>query len=543
MSSDHRKPRVFPAVLAFLAFVLSWYMLHSYFSNTLGRITLQGKFPAGTQLMVESRNKFGSKRSHTIDLGGQPLNVVKRVGSGRINAPARGLSLIFMVPKQEVEAGNNVINIYNLQLEQPFSGLTAISKESLSKVFQSTGFFGRDSAFLKVSDETGKVTMAFRGQLPKAPIAWPLVPALFLALLVWLLSRSHRFAELPAIRDMSLGRNISSDHEFNTINGIRGIAALLVLFSHAAPGFKAVNVGIALLFVISGFLLSKPFVLDPRKVFNWGNIESYLLKRVKRILPMYYVFIFISFMLTREFDTAARNFLFVEGSGHLWPMTQIFTFYMFLPLVLMLSSMLWRLHRILPVIVLVAIGLLWLFLMTDWKPFYNGRYFKEFYLHAFLLGVAGAYIQFDLVAKLNVRDYRQPLAIILFVVTVLTVAWSAPVNPPAWIHPFIRDFYGKCLLSLLIIILALQIRETWVNPLIANPLFKSIGVVGFSFYLLHGLGMELALELQSAVFGMVSPSDRSWSLVVIAFILTYFMSLFTYSYIERPFFGYRENRR
>lgn len=543
MSSDHRKPRVFPAVLALLAFALCWYVLQSYFSNTLGRITLQGKFPAGTQLAIESRNKFGSVGSHIVDLGGQPLNVVKRVGSDRLNAPARGLSLVFMVPKQEVDAGKNVINIYNLQLEQPFSGLTAISKESLSKVFQSNGFFGRDSAFLRVSDETGKVTMTFRGQLPKAPAAWPLMSALFLALLVWLFARSHRIRELPAFRDMSLGRNISSDHEFNTINGIRGIAALLVLFSHAAPGFEAVNVGIALLFVISGFLLSKPFVLDQSRVFSWGNIESYLLKRVKRILPMYYVFIFISFVLTHDLDTAARNFLFIEGSGHLWPMTQIFTFYMLLPLVLMLTSMLWRWHRILPVIALVAVGLWWLLVMTDWKPFYNGRYFKEFYLHAFFLGVAGAYIQFDLLAKLNLRDYRQPLAVILFVVTVLTIAWSAPINPPSWIHPFIRDFYGKCLLSLLIIMLALQVRGTWVNALIANPLFKSIGVVGFSFYLLHGLGMELALQLQSNVFGVVSPSDRSWPFVGIAFALTYFMSLFTYSYIERPFFGYRENRR
>jgi len=533
--------KVVPVVLAFVAFLLSFYVLNSYFSNTLGRITLQGKFPSGTILTLESQNKFGAVVRQELAIGDQPLNIIKRVGSKRLNSPARRVSLSFWVPDTEVAAGNDVINIYNLQIEQPFVGLTVVSKASLSKIFESKQFFGRDLSFLRVEEATGTATMVYRGRLPHGPIAWSLMPAFLLAFIVYLISRSHSFRQLPAIRDMSLGRTISSPHDFNTVNGIRGLAALLVLFSHAAPGFEAVNVGIALLFVISGFLLSKPFVLDAIKVFDLHNIQTYLVKRIKRILPMYYLFIFITYVLSNQFDTALRNFLFIEASGHLWPMTQIFVFYMFLPLILMLTSWVWRFNRLLPVAMLIFAGGIWFATMDDWKPFYNGRYFKEFYLYAFLLGVAGAYVYFDLLKTVDIQRYRHPIALFVLILVSFTIAWSAPVPPPEWAHPFIREFYGKCVLSLVIIILLLQLKGTWVNAIFANPLFRSVGVVGFSFYLLHGLGIEFAMQLQSSVFGVVEPVKRSWSVLSIAFVLTYVMALVTYSYVERPFFG-NQNR-
>lgn len=257
---------------------------------------------------------------------------------------------------------------------------------------------------------------------------------------------------------------------------------------------------------------------------------------------MYYVFIFITYVLTFEFDTALRNFLFVEASGHLWPMTQIFTFYIFLPLVLMLTAALWRVHRVAPVLVLAILAWSWLTFMSDWRPYYNGRYFKEFYLYAFLMGVAGAYIRFDLLKQVDLQRSKQVIATALMLLIAFTILWSAPISPPAWVHPFISEFYGKCLLSLLIIILALLVEDTWVSKLIRNPALRSIGVVGFSFYLLHGLGMELATQLQTNVFGIETPSQRSWSFVGMAFVFTYLMSLLTYSYIERPFFGYKPSK-
>lgn len=543
MFSKSSQIGIFPLLIATVLGLSCFYVLDTHHSRTLGRITLEGKFPVGTVLSVVTQTRLGAIASEKIHFGDSPHSQIKREGTSRMNVPFSALWLEFQVPKSEIEIGRDVINIYNIQFEKPFSGLTVVPKRRLANFFESAGFFGENDSFVRPNKQTGRATLALRESLPKASSWWPVLPSFFVAFLVWLIARSHHWKDLPAFRDISLGNKISTQHEFDTINGLRGLAALLVLFSHAAPGFEAVNVGIAILFVISGFLLSKPFVIDLDRIKRWATVERYLVKRVKRILPMYYLFIFITYVLSYQFDTALRNFLFVEASGHLWPMTQIFVFYMCLPLVLLCTSMLSHLHRMSPLVLLALVSILWIVFMSDWMPFYNGRYFKPFYLYAFLMGVAGSYLHFGVLAGTEMKErLNQLLGILLMVLIIFTIAWSAPVTPPSWASYIVKPFWGKCLLSLVIIILALQIKRSFVTRIIANPVFRSVGVVGFSFYLLHGLGMDLASNIQQSVFGVTEPLPRSWPLVVQAFILTYVMALFTYSYIERPFFGYRDSK-
>ncbi|RBP49210.1 acyltransferase family protein [Arenicella xantha] len=525
-------------------FVATYSILTWYFSATVGRVVLEGKFPVGAVVTLEFENYFGGVVRQEIALADRPLRDKQRVSTERINAPVKRFTLAFSLDKVNTPPGKSVVNLYNIQIEQPFSDFTVISKAQLPSFFASDSFFGGRNSYIQLKENSDRSQLTAELEsiqaLPRAEWYWSVFPALFLSFIVWLVARNHRWSDIPAFRDMSLGRKISTQAEFDSINGIRGLAALLVLFSHAAPGFEAVNMGIAILFVISGFLLSKPFVLNPSQIFDWQKVESYLVKRIKRILPMYYTFIFISYVLTMEFDTAARNFLFVEASGHLWPMTQIFAFYMLLPLVLLLTTGLFRVNKLLPVVVLCAASYLWLQTMSDWQPFYNGRYFKEFYLYAFLLGVAGAYLHFGFGKLMWTDRWPNLLACVVLAALVLAIAWSAPVAPPAFIRPFIASFYGKCVVSLLLIILILRLSHTWLRLLIANPLFRSVGVVGFSFYLLHGLGMQMANHLLTAVLGISETDPRSWTLVVLAFAMTYLMSLISYSYVERPFFGYRE---
>jgi peptidoglycan/LPS O-acetylase OafA/YrhL len=236
----------------------------------------------------------------------------------------------------------------------------------------------------------------------------------------------------------------------------------------------------------------------------------------------------------------------VQAEGHLWPMTQIFAFYMLLPLVLMITSVLMRAHVVLPILALCAGAVFWWTSMTDWKPFFNGEYFHEFYLYAFLLGVAASYLQYGVIAKSTHSSefftrWRWPFALLGVITLVLTIAWSAPVTPPALVQPYISQFYMKSILSVLIILIALNIRGTFFNKLIANAFFRSVGIVGFSFYILHGLGMQIVQETQKQLLGIPNPADRSWEFVIAAFVVTYLMSLITYSYVERPFFGFRRS--
>lgn len=536
----------FALLLSAGLFIAIYCCLSWYFSSTIGRIVLEGKFPVGGVVTIEFENFFGGVVKEKIEFAKIPLRDKQRVSTHRVNAPVKHVRMEFWLDDGKTPAARAVVNLYDVHIDQPFAGSSVISKANLPLFFSSDSFFGGRDAFIqltKKSDQTSlSATLESRQSLPQAAWYWAAFPAFFVTFLFFLVVRNHRWKDIPAIRDMGLGRHISSTSEFDMINGIRGLAALLVLFSHAAPGFEAVNMGIAILFVISGFLLSKPFVIDSDAIFNGRTIERYLVKRIKRILPMYYSFIFITYVLTLDFNTALRNFLFVEASGHLWPMTQIFTFYMLLPVVLLLTSLLFRIHKALPIVILCAASFLWLEYFSNWQPYYNGRYFKEFYLYAFLLGVAGAYLHFSTPQTTWFDRLPSSIAGLVLVLLLTAVAWSAPLDPPSIIKPIIVSFYGKCVISLLLIIALLRLSKTWIRWVIANPLFRSVGVIGFSFYLLHGLGMQLANHFLTAIAG-IEPSDtRSWTLTLFAFAITYLMSLLTYSYIERPFFGYRERR-
>lgn len=89
---------------------------------------------------------------------------------------------------------------------------------------------------------------------------------------------------------------------FALFDGLRALAALAVLLFHAglytgaqesasglAPFLARLNVGVALFFVISGFLLYRPLLAARAGLTRPGRIRDYGRRRLLRILPAYWV--------------------------------------------------------------------------------------------------------------------------------------------------------------------------------------------------------------------------------------------------------------
>jgi peptidoglycan/LPS O-acetylase OafA/YrhL len=88
---------------------------------------------------------------------------------------------------------------------------------------------------------------------------------------------------------------------FPAFEGLRGLAALLVLVVHTsfASGFTLRSgagsytargdVGVALFFLISGFLLYRPFVDSSLRDVSAPRLGPFLLRRALRIVPLYWV--------------------------------------------------------------------------------------------------------------------------------------------------------------------------------------------------------------------------------------------------------------
>lgn len=542
-ATRHAIPITLAAMVAMVVFLLT----STFFQNTASRVIIKGHFSDDVEVIVSSLSSRG--RTNILDrfsIVAKDFNQLQYEGTRVMNLPIAGLQLDFHYTGQKPISKHATVLLTSIEIPKPYQKNYHYVGENIDKFFVSNQKLSGYASSYQF-DSNNKIRV--RSKQPIRDTNWLLVlglPCLFF-LGSWFVFKNSSWSQIPAFADMSLGNRISSSGEFDTINGLRGLAALLVILSHTAPGYEALQMGLALLFVLSGFLLSKPFVIDNRKLFSWQNFERYITKRLKRILPMYYLYIFLIYVVTFKFDTALRHIFFVQAEGHLWPMTQIFAFYMLLPLILIITCLAHRLHRSLPIMILALVIYICVQTMRGWMPFYSGEYSHEFFLYAFLLGVLASYIQYDLIGQRGLglwgkRWMRELVGVMALLVTVYAIAWSGPMKPDPEIFRWVSQFWVKCIASVAIVILALNTPGTIYSRLISNSLFRSVGVIGFSFYILHGLGMQIFEQIQTQYLGHNNPGERGWDFMLGAFCVTYVMAVITYSYVERPFFGYREKK-
>ena len=99
--------------------------------------------------------------------------------------------------------------------------------------------------------------------------------------------------------------------QFPCFNGIRAIAALMVIVYHAVffavwfrtPGgtlFGNLNSGVWIFFVTSGFLLYRPFAAAHLNDRPHVDVRGYAIRRFARIYPAYWaVLAFFTFVVSR----------------------------------------------------------------------------------------------------------------------------------------------------------------------------------------------------------------------------------------------------
>lgn len=125
------------------------------------------------------------------------------------------------------------------------------------------------------------------------------------------------------------------------LDGVRGIAILLVLLAHYRfmPGYGFL--GVRLFFVLSGFLITSILLRD-------GSLLSFYARRALRIFPAYYVVVLFGVLLGDP--RVLQNLPFVLtytgniselmgggiGPGHFWSLYVEEQFYLFWPTILLL---------------------------------------------------------------------------------------------------------------------------------------------------------------------------------------------------------------
>ncbi|MEA2374269.1 MAG: hypothetical protein QOD53_732 [Thermoleophilaceae bacterium] len=330
---------------------------------------------------------------------------------------------------------------------------------------------------------------------------------------------------------------------FPLFDSLRAIAALSVLFFHVAfvtrgftqPGFgrglAQLNIGVTIFFLISGFLLYRPFA---QARFSGGPAPAlipYAVRRLARIVPAYWVAVTLialwlgiheAFTLhglltyygfTQVYD--AHTLVAVDlkgGLGHTWTLCVELSFYVLLPIWAFLQRRLpvrstrqFAVTEALPLAVIFAAGLAWNYTqiqsLNGIVVFTPKIATLPDYLDHFALGMGLAVASVVLASR-----KRQPLPVRV-IAAAPWVPWVVAagafavlcsigsnitsVDAEATRH-VIRGFVALCIL--LPAVFGDQAGGA-VRRLLANRRLQWVGLVSYSLYLWH---LPIVSKLQGA---------------------------------------------
>jgi peptidoglycan/LPS O-acetylase OafA/YrhL len=148
-------------------------------------------------------------------------------------------------------------------------------------------------------------------------------------------------------------------HHFPCFDGLRAIAAVSVLLIHTAwfSGFTVrsslgiytsrLEIGVSVFFLISGFLLYRPFAVAHILGQEAPSTRNFWVRRLLRIVPAYWLALsvltygFRIISLGRGWEGVLCHYLFLQiyipsqipyGIGPAWSLCVEVSFYLFLPL-------------------------------------------------------------------------------------------------------------------------------------------------------------------------------------------------------------------
>ena len=93
----------------------------------------------------------------------------------------------------------------------------------------------------------------------------------------------------------------------------------------------------------------------------------------------------------------------------------------------------------------------------------------------------------------------------------------------------------KSVIAIIVIVLVVLSNNALLGWLMRLLPLRAVGIVGFSFYLLHPFLVPLYKDVAKTYFQAEPQALTSFLTVGLG---TYLLAIFTYSYIERPFLSY-----
>ncbi|HEY4246481.1 MAG TPA: acyltransferase [Lacunisphaera sp.] len=340
---------------------------------------------------------------------------------------------------------------------------------------------------------------------------------------------------------------------FPVLDTVRGLAFLMVVFSHLGILRGLVTIGIGqfgvwIFFVLSAFLLSRPFFEAPHRVKNSKELRTYIKHRAFRIFPPLALSVVAFCLVIPNFTwkMAAANFLCLQGYGIFWTVFVETRYYLLLPLVV--AAVLSLRNKPVALFMILAAGIAlnlydcpfwlprnqWRALPTDPSTMWLSREHLFFqYLPVFVGGTLLAALHFAMLKSSIWAKRLRRLAPIGFLAALLSflVLSSSGLSLVTGrsISPY---YYHGMWLPLLPVPCALVLFAASLTGgferFFGNSLFRYFGKISYSGYLFHVLFV--------VAFNPLIPSTTLYVCAVLAATLA--VATASHYLIERPFIAF-----
>lgn len=340
-----------------------------------------------------------------------------------------------------------------------------------------------------------------------------------------------------------------SEDRVASLTGLRAVAALLIVGTHAAYGtgqlsnsylgtlYARLEVGVPIFFVLSGFLLFRPWVRATADGAPTPSLRRYVSRRIRRIVPPYFVVVLIAYALY-HFRDAGPNpghtwkgllehltltqiyepvyfYVMHQGLTQTWSLAVEFAFYAVLPLLAglllrVLCKGAWR-----PRLILAGLGCLaaitpaWLSLQygTDWLPTSAGMWLPAHLLY-FVGGMTLAVLQV-IGARVSLL-IAGAVAVLGYLIVSTPIAGDVIAGETSLWQTLVKVALYAAIACAAVSALVLRESHGFERLLNASPVVW-LGEISYEVFLLHVITMEIVMAsvLNWPVF------TGSWAVVVV----------------------------
>lgn len=345
------------------------------------------------------------------------------------------------------------------------------------------------------------------------------------------------------LHNIFFGKRSSQNLLIPSLDGLRGIAVLLVLVSHLdsygvlPKGFEGSGkYGVYLFFTLSAFLLTYQFLRV--KNVSASLLFLYFKRRIFRIYPLFTIFLLIAFFIPKTFidyritpTFILDHLLLKDGQSILWAIPVEFTYYVLLPILVLTFTYVFR-KRLFQYSIAIVLAVL----------VANASYMPQKisndislvpYLPIFLFGSLAAYIyQLPITNALAKRfEIRLCMEIISIIAAFLIIGTVPGIYVALFHREIASDYFHKqyvyygAVWALFLITQLLGVGI--VRSILSMKLLRFIGVISFSLYVWH------TIVIQEVLFSL-QPYVMYLKFSVIIFVL-FALATFSYLLFEYPF--------